>query len=141
MEGIYIDTEDVKPKDIISVKLSFVNKETGNETRSMSRPCLVSDTDSERIIFKTITSQIDTEISNRYGIKITMNERNGLNKNSAVLCTKDNEGIIMKQDVDKIKKIGEVSDKEMVMVLKRSIACKRQNIQTKFKVSQKGLSM
>ncbi|MYL43983.1 hypothetical protein [Virgibacillus salexigens] len=47
----------------------------------------------------------------------------------------------MKKDVGKIKKIGSITNKEMIKVLKRSIACKRQNIQTKYAVNQRGLGM
>lgn len=89
---------------------------------------------------KTITSQTQTRIAKRYGVMIEKDPVNGLTKNSAVLCTADNEVTFKKNPSHKLKKIGEVSDKKMFEVLQKIAVCNRRNIQTRYAVNQKGLA-
>lgn len=141
MDGKYVSADDIKVKDIVSVPLSFVDKETGKETRKMNRPCLVINSNNEYIKCRTITSQTDTKIAKLYGVPLEKGQTSGLNKDSAVLCTKDNEVNLRKKDFPTIKKMGVVSDEEMVSTLKRATMCNRKNIQTRYTVNQNDLSI
>lgn len=140
MVGQKISSNDIKTKDIISVPLSFVDKETGKVTRKMNRPCLVINTTDELIKCRTITSQTNKYVANLYGVKVLKREENGLKKDSSVLCTKDNEVILRKNELSYLKKLGAIEDQEMVSVLKKVTMCNRKHIQTRYTVN-KGMKM
>ncbi|MEK4306905.1 type II toxin-antitoxin system PemK/MazF family toxin [Oceanobacillus sp. FSL K6-0251] len=131
-----ISPYDVKRKDIIGVKLSFINKETGEQTTPVKRPCLVIQSTDDELICRTITSRTDNYLTKKYGVRINKNDENGLNKDSAVLCTDDNEVILNKANLASCERYGQITSKEHLAVMKHVTHCNRMEFQTKYTVNK-----
>ncbi|MYL22037.1 hypothetical protein GLW04_19365 [Halobacillus litoralis] len=125
---------EIKPREIYSVPVSFYDKKTGEVSEKGKRPCVVSNVDRDDVYLFTLTSKPDQYPSSLYGVKVENNDTNGLHKESAILCTKDNSFQMSKEEFRYLHKLGEVSRKQLIDVMGKSTACNRKDIQLRFSV-------
>lgn len=129
--------DNLKPSDVVRIKnVSFKEKNGSGERFSQSRRFLIVDKQNDEVILKSITSRVAHRTAVLYGKRVKNLEVAGLVKESAILCTEDNELHLTKNDIKYIdKKVGTLDKKEFLEVKRKSLEMNRRNIQLKYKIT------
>ena len=103
---------------IVTAKVEFTHVKTGNSITS-NRPVLViRDYGDGAVKIATITSRVEKEHVKENGHQLENYEEYGLNKPSAVLCTRFNMGVLSRDNVS--EPIGRIPFSEMKQVLEKA---------------------
>ena len=123
-------SSEVSPKDIRLIRVDMYDRKTGRlEEQPIPRPCLIEKVKGEQVLVRTMTSQSDKGHAKAYGVNIPKDSRNNLNKDSTIMCTQDNTVYMNKEEVRNCRKVGEISNRQLLEVYRKVKICNVKNIQ------------